>query len=382
MTDRALELHRKLTKTVPDPAGTGRVKRGIWTYDPDLETRRIAYGQTLIRRVAPGPREDPGYLAFLAHQAASIELAYELLGSDCKRFLLGTAHNPEVNAFSERLEVGDYNIVVLNSGLVDFVYQCAKVVVEAVRPERNTVPGVKATLHVSWNFDTIRNRLVNHPAAVDRLYHTLEAYFFGGYPRATANETVPEEQLPVLGLTIGMAERWIIGHEYGHGHWTPAKPPEGVNPIGSEEYFADSQATIMTVLSAAHLDAVEPDLTLGSALFALACLDVHRRALYLLTTGDEHWVDPEHGTHPAPSDRSNQVISCFRKYFNVEYHEDHTFALDYVPERDGPYTHAFTDERARSTYKEARVLEIVWNITKDRFVQDLKQKRPLHPMWQ
>ena len=71
----------------------------------------------------------------LAYQAASLELAVDDVAPDrFLRFLLGTAHTAEVNAFCRRLGAGDYTVVVVNSGLVDFIYQSAKVVIEAFAP--------------------------------------------------------------------------------------------------------------------------------------------------------------------------------------------------------------------------------------------------------
>ena len=58
-----------------------RVRRGGFSYYRPLEDKRIQLAENLVRRVAPGPYEDPNYLALLGYQAASLELVLsELIG--------------------------------------------------------------------------------------------------------------------------------------------------------------------------------------------------------------------------------------------------------------------------------------------------------------
>jgi hypothetical protein len=383
VTEDAVERYRELTKTVPDEK-TGRVRRGAYTYEPEIEAERIRRGEALIRRVDPGPHEDANYFAMLAYQAASIELAFDDVAPRAlfSKFLLGTVHEASVNAFCRRLDVEDYTIVVLHSGLVDFVYQAAKGVVEAMRPRRTTGEE-RGLVKTSTNLETIRAGLVDDPAPVDRLYRTMEAYFFDGYPRATSFETVPEEQHPPLALLVRLAERWIIGHEYGHGV-APSMvgAPDEVNVDKAEEYVADAHAMAATVLSADKLDAVPPQFPLGGAIFALACLDLLQRGLYLLLTGNEHWASGESDTHPAPRDRATALIDCFRQFFDVEYLEDHLFDLRFAPKTEIPKTHGFTRGYCDDACEYAKILQTVWRPTKARLLEDHRHQRPLHPMWQ
>jgi hypothetical protein len=385
VTEASLARYEELTRFVPDDA-SDRVRRGPFTYDPGLEGERIARGEALIRRVQPGPFEDANYFAMLAYQAASIEMAYgDVAAPDCRdgfsRFLLGTAHSADVNAFAERSEGDGYTVVVLNSGLVDFVYQAARVMVAALDPVR-TIDG-RGMVHTLVGPDTIRSRIISDPAPGERLYRTLEAYFFKGYPRASAFESVPEEQHPTLALTVSMAERWIIGHEYGHGLAPElASASTEVNLRRAEEYFADFNATATTVLSACKLDAVPPEFPLGGAIFALACLDLLQRAFNTLLTGDEKVSDAGSVTHPAPRDRADAVVSCFRRLFDVEYHQDGLFDLWYRPRLEVPNTHGFTNERSGQAYQYAEILQAVWPPVRQRLIDDYLRKRPLHPMWQ
>ncbi len=214
--------------------------------DPELEEKRIALAEDLIRRTDPGPFEDPIYLALLAYQAASIELALpdsidgRKIDAGWSRFLLGTAHSPEVQAQSWTSSQG-YTVVWLDSGLIEFCYQAAKAVIATLHPV--TVSGTR----VSFEFTDqhIRDELDRNPEPVERLYRTLEAYFFGdGYPRAPgfSQEAVPAEQVIPLTILVDMMERWVLAHEYGHGFATGwgfknrANETEDVSPARAEEF--------------------------------------------------------------------------------------------------------------------------------------------------
>lgn len=383
VTEIALQRHREITQLTSDGEKPGTVRRGAFTYDQEVEEERLSHGQAIIHRVEPGPHEDPNYFALLAHQAASIELAFGEVNIDFSKHLLGTVHSGAINAFTSATGVEDYWVVVLNSGLVDFVYQAAKVVVQAMNPEEAPEESSYA-VEVSRNLGSIRRRLMVDPGPIDRLYSTLEAYFFKGYPRATQLEVVPTAHSPVLSLLVGLAERWLIGHEYGHGieasvYWDD----QGSRPQ-AEEYLSDSIALVLSVLSAQRLDRVPPEFPISSAIFALACLDIRRRAMQLLLTGDEHSGPTEVGVYPTPQDRISNLIESFRALFNVRYHDaSGSYELEFLRTRsDTGEPHEFTDERANSTRVFADVLEIVWTLTQDRLLNDRHQGRTLHSMWQ
>ena len=75
-------------------------------------------------------------------------------------------------------------MVVLHSALIELAYQAAKATVAATHPAPS-----------------------NGPQPAERLYRTLEACFFKGYPRAFQNETVPSEH--VLALTVFPVHRVV-----------------------------------------------------------------------------------------------------------------------------------------------------------------------------
>jgi hypothetical protein len=362
------------------------VRRGPFRYNRSLEERRIEKARALIERVAPGPFEDPNYLAFLSYQAASIELAYELMPISegqrerFSRFLLGTAHDPEINAFASRLKAGGYTVVVLNSGLVDFIYQAAKATVEVLDPTRATEG--RSAVSATYDLAGIRAKLTADPGPADRLYRTLEAYFFKGYPRAAAFEPIVEEHYPFLSVIVGMAERWVIGHEYGHGLAPSfAQAPAGVSAERAEEYFADDNATIATVFSGGSLDAVPPEFPLGGAIFALACLGILEAALDTVSHGGTSRRDAKSQSHPAPRDRAARAVNCFRQFFDVAYRPGGRFDLFFVPKPEVPETHNFSKEQVERAYAYANILRAVWQPARERLLHDFRQERPLHAVW-
>jgi hypothetical protein len=383
VTDIALKFLEEMTRFVPTE-NPRIVRRAAFRYDRELEGDRIAGAQALIRRVAPIPLEDPNYFAMLAYQAASIEMVYEQLASQStehdrfSKYLLGTVHTPDTNAFVQKVKSDGYTIVILHSGLVDFIYQAAKVVVEALKPSRSA--NGRSAVSAAFDLKIIQEGLDLDNGPAERLYRTLESYFFNGYPRASAFEIIPDEHYPVLSLIVGMAERWIIGHEYGHG-LVPSfeQAPATVNAYRAEEYFADNNSTIVTVLSAGKLDAVPPEFSIGAAIFTLACFDLLQKALNIAATGIEKTSDST--THPKARDRARAVINCLRQFFDVDYHPNGLFDLSFVLREKAPKDHNFSGEHSKRAYAYANVLQTVWKPVKERLFEDFRRKRPLHPIW-
>jgi hypothetical protein len=205
--DRTLRVlrYRWQVAQTPDP---DTVMRGFFKFDRRQEEERLRLAEELIRRVDPGPYEDPNYLALLAFQAASIEMCLRSLSGErtnepWSRFLLGTVHSADVNAFAQVLKAEQHVLVVIYSAFVEFVYQASKALTAAQNPARSS----KSNASVVSNSATaaIEEYLLTNPEPVQRLYKTLEAYFFNGYPRAFANETVKEEHHPGLNVMVGLA---------------------------------------------------------------------------------------------------------------------------------------------------------------------------------
>lgn len=369
-----------------DPSDPNAVRRGIFKFDRCQELRRIQLAEDLIRRVNPGPYEDPSYLALLAFQAASIEMAFEqLTGKEeaerWSQFLLGTVHSPEVNAFAMTFRHDRHAVIVMCSAFVDFVYQAAKALTAAQNPVRSDRPDATVTTHTAVK--SIEKMLDSHPEPVERLYRTLEAYFYKGYPRAFMNEVVPDLQQPSLGVLIGLSERWALAHEYGHVfardlHWTF---PAGVNPNWAQEFFADHNATILSVISTSFLDGMPPELSLAGGIFVFACMDVLRRAVAIARDGTESAVDQDM-THPPYKMRAEQLIRTFYHFFDVTYDGPRHKDLTFVANR--PAAPAVSDsvrEHIRHAFDFANGLFAIWKRAKERLIREYQSGRPLHRMW-
>ena len=330
------------------------VKRGGLYFHRALEEKRIEVAEELVQRIAPGPFEDPVYLALMAYQAASITMALpddrpggQRKDPDWSRFLIGTVHYPEPNAFAQSFIRSGYTVVVLHSGLIEFAYQAAKATVAAMHPGPSS-----------------------DPQPVERLYCTLEACFFKGYPRAFQNEAVPQEHMLALTRLIGMAERWIIGHEFGHGlatevgwNWAPVESPER-----AEEYFADNNATLLTALSAAKLDGYPPESALVGGTFSLACLDVFQRGLSLVRHGKESSGEGS-GEHPGNKVRAQNIVAFFRSFFEAS--APGQAAADVED----------SAQLGNRVFLHANALLDLWKQVRPRLMNDFVQGRPLAPMW-
>lgn len=362
------------------------VRRGVFKYDRQQEEERMRLAEDLVRRVDPGPYEDPNYLALLAYQAASLEMSLRFLAQDREnerwsRFLLGTAHSSEVNAFAQTLRANSHVVVVLYSALVDFVYQAAKALTAAQNPAVSSSPG--STVSSTTGVDDIEAALQANPEPVERLYRTLEAYFYGGYPRAFANEPVKPEQAPSLSTLVGLAERWAIAHEYGHGlaAYVSRQTPPGVNREWAEEFFADQNATILSVVSADRLDGMPPEFPLASGVFVLACFDVLRRALSVVRDGEEPRTDPG-GGHPPDKLRAQNVVDTFHRFFDARYDGPHLLELRLVLRRQAPAAvPASTRRQIRHAFDFANGLLALWKPVRTSLLRDHTKGRRLHPMW-
>ena len=232
------------------------VRRGVFRFHPVKEAERIRLAEDLIRRTDPGPLEIPQFLTLLSYQAASVESYLSgIFGADVRErlstILLGTLQKPEVNATAHLSKRG-YTIIAVNTGLVDLIIESAKAVIEASNPTR-PADGRSATAHTS-DLDEIVDGLRRNTEPIERVWKTLEACFFEGYPRSTRNETIEEDHGPPFIMLVSMALRWVIAHEYGHsleldfsnitgksGNHGEILRPGAHNAEWAKEFFADTQ---------------------------------------------------------------------------------------------------------------------------------------------
>ena len=296
---------------------------------------------------------------------------------------MGTIASREVNAFARVTGRSGYTVVGINSALIDLVYQAAKSVVAAAHPVRSK--DGKSDVRANISEEALGAELGRNPEPVERLYRTLEAYYFQGYPRAFADEPVREENHPALSVLISMSERFVVAHEYGHKYtvdldWEIAASG---NPDWVREFLADQLATAATVLSGQTLDHFDPAVSLSGGVFSLACLEILAQGLSIVRTG-EIVANQATDTHPSPRTRAQRVVDGFFQAFHAQVREDGrgcevTLIVD--PRRPTP-----TDPRVRKQISEgafcyANALFTVWKRVRQRLLQDYDNKRPLHSMW-
>jgi hypothetical protein len=327
--------------------------------------------------------EDPSYLAFLAFEAASIEMAAAaLFGTDgpgrWTRFLLGTLHAPKVNAFARTLSGEDYAIILVHSSLVDFLYQAAKALVGAQNPARSTRPD--ATVSARGRRADILEFVRRDDTPVKRLYRTLQAYFYDGYPRAAGNERVVDEHHPPLGVLTALAERWTLAHEYGHVLGRSLKTPLPVvaDEAWSQELAADQLATILTVESAWTLDHLPPEFALGSAVFVIACSGILKEAFALLGgTRTE-----QAGEHPPDEARVRGIMDTFYGCFEASYSQnrllDMTFKATGRTRADASDT---VREQIDHALEHADGVCAIWECVRPLLCKEHAGGRRLHQMW-
>jgi len=234
--------------------------------------------------------------------------------------------------------------------------------------------------------EDIKAELARNQEPVERLYRTLETYFFAGYPQPPAfyKESVPAEQQCWLSHLISLTERWIIAHEYGHGFAAElgfaARARESESVERAEEYFADDEATMLTVMSAAKLDALRPDVSLAGAAFVFACLEVIRRGLSVVRTGRE-LPDTGDEAHPPNEMRLHNVLAAFDYYFEVGP-QNGGIDLTLVHRRPD-WTPVDSEARRQlhaRAYAWSNALFTIWDGVRPRLLSD-REKKSLHPLW-
>lgn len=358
------------------------VRRGIYKYERSKEADRLARAERLIARVEPGPDEDANYFAFLAYQAASLEMALQELTKateeprEWDRILVGTAHSADINAGAKRLADRHYVRIVVLSGLIEFMYQAAKAIVAAQNPAPSA--DGKAIYSTRPLADDVKAYVARNPEPADRLYATLEAYYFYGYPRAVANEVIAQSHGLVLSALTGLAERFILGHEYGHALSVEDVTHPTLNPKWIDELHADSRGMILTVFSAFAFDCFPPELSLMAVVFALGCLDVRRRAYDVLRTGSER-IDEGTETHPPFHLRKAAILEGFFRYFRPHYVGHRCTGLEFLADASGT---GRDDEalvaRFEGALQGADTIFLLWDAMKQRLVADYNASRPLH----
>jgi hypothetical protein len=361
------------------------LREGVFKYEKTVEQKRFAKTREVIRRCEPGYYEDPVYLAMLARQAASIEMTVDewTTGSPttdckdswCRNILLGTSGSLDFNASARIFRETGCSTVVVYSGLIYFMYQCAKAVVlswKQADPGKAAVafsPGRKATLQ------TLKHD--RHP--LDLITGTLRAYLTTGHPRAGQSIPPPDQFHPPLSLLTSFNERFVIGHEYGHVLLAQESGLSESFPGLQGEHAADVFGMLACVSGASSFDGVAPNVALQGPLFALSCLEILRRAKSVLTSGREK---PDRGslTHPPLRTRAEVVEREYRRAVGLPLSVSLSGSM-WQPISYGLDDEGGPNDNVWKAWSPTQSLAVLWDMAKPALREDHDKGLKLAPLW-
>ena len=342
------------------------IQQGPFTYDAGTEAARWSLTREIIQRVSPGPFEDARYFEMLARQAASVELGLSQSGTRTgitpgtfSRVIAGTTGEPRSEA-NTALAAG-VAVIMVSAGMMEFMYQGSKALVLAWK-ETDPAPG--AALSFSGRPEDTEEVLDSDPYPATLLRDTLTAWLFGGRPRASHSKLPPPQRSWPLSLLINGAERFVLGHEYGHAlieqlavpELAAGGPAQDGSPWASE--FAMDAFGAMTVLySSAYLDRLPPNMALQGAAVAMKVHEIFDSVQAVVSA--EHGGEPP-ATHP-PFDQRLQVI----EQVYLRMHPDPGTA-----QRD-----------LKGMLVPAQTLGQVWARIRQPVLAALSAGPPLHPVW-
>lgn len=357
------------------------IRAGSFKYPAQIEELRWQRTRDIIRRVVPGPNEDPVYLEIIARQAASIELFLRQEYTDTPnakpsamldRVWIGTVAQPRPNA-SGQVVGGDF-LIVLPDGLMTYLYQAAKAVVLSARPVATGSGGIQG---LSLAPDDVEQVLEANPVPERLLHATLHSWLFGGVPRAAGYSPPPPPYVAPLTLLVTFAERFVVGHEYSHlfvhrfaraGGLAGRTPPPSWSALSEsarQELLADASAFFLTVASGREVDQLPPAVALQGAFFTLTALDIAFKTVDVMRCGRVQPVD-DSASHPPLQRRLEQLKALYRQH-----------VLEHGPAGVADEI----DSAIASAVAPSRVLDQLWRRVRTRLVDASRQGAKLHRIW-
>jgi hypothetical protein len=345
---------------------TDLVKRDIFKFNRDLEEERILLAEDLVRRVKPGPYENPQHMKLIAYHAASVEMVNrhklhidDRIGSN---ILLGTIRSSRIDARADT-DIGGYTVIHVNSGFIDFLYQAANSVMIVSNPVK--AHDGKADLYAHFSDEEIDFELSKNPEPVRLLYETLTTYFYSDYPELSGLENIESEIQRMLKIIYEMSIRFTIAHEYGHHfskYSTLNKKVAYPLPAWKEELSADQYAMYTTVLSGHWLDHFSPDVSLAGAVLNIACLDMLNEARFIISYGRLP-SDTEIESQSIYLSRANDIVNTFHRCFDLKYGEGRNYELRQLP---SPRQLDMVDDEIRKifSWRVFRPANALWHIWK------------------
>jgi hypothetical protein len=340
-------------------------RTGPFTYQADTEAARWSATSEIIERVSPGPYEDATFFELLARQAASLELGLSQSGDKpglppgtFARVILGTTGEARSEA-STALAAG-VAVISVSAGLMEFMYQCAKAVVLAwkkVQPD----PG--AALALSGRAEDTEEVLDSDPYPATLLRDTLTSWLYQGRPRAPhATKPVAERSWP-LGLIINGAERFVLGHEYGHALVDQLAVPEltaGQAAVGDQPWaqeFAMDAFGAMGVMYSTYLDRLPPNMALQGAVTAMKVHEIFDAVLGAIAV---RHAAPAATTHPP----FEQRLDVIKQVYRLSHPDPETVGGDMA-----------------GMLVPAQTLDLIWARIKEPVLRVVDSGLPLHPVW-
>jgi hypothetical protein len=280
---------------------------GNWRYDSARERERQSLTREIIDRVDPGPYEDPRFMAMLARQAASVELAVrggmgtQATTEALERIIIGTTGEPRSEAYSARVAAGV--VVAVSAGMMEFLYQSAKAVALSWPPPD---PAAGYAQGLSVLPERIEAALESDPYPIELLRDTLTTWLYEGRPRAIHSRLPPAEVHAPITLLINGAERFILAHEYGHAltdHLgvlaADAAVPGDYSEAWRREFAADAFAVQAVVISSRTLDRLPANMGLLGAMLAMKACEIFDEAFLLsASAGDRPTAPAVSLSHP------------------------------------------------------------------------------------
>lgn len=342
----------------------GRLRAGPFTYDAEIESRRLARSREIIERVSPGWAEDGTYLELLTRQAASIEMLLEshlaesgATAGGLNRIVLGTLGQPRSTAWTK--PVDDCAVIAIAAGMMNAYYQLSKAVVFSWRPTSGN-PDYAVTL--DHRRESVERVLDENSESLDVAYECLASWFFWGLAQPLTTKSPDPLYIPPLQLLINYAERFVLGHEYCHAlmdymGYTLAGFEVMKLPSKDNEFRADLVGAWIVAQSASLLDSVPPNIALGSTLLAMKIHEIVDEALLIFGRPPRPST-----THPPFQERSELVMGMYQADYEQDGAKDESLSPD-------------------ALLPPARTLGQIWDRIKPRFVEDAKNGRSLHKIW-
>jgi hypothetical protein len=366
-----------------------------YRHPKELEKSRWKRTREILNRIEPGPYEDLGYFHMCARHAATFELQLIDSGSfDRKyveerldRILIATEPELVLNAEAQLLENTNYTLVWLSVGLMQYVYQLAKIVTLSWHLEK---PATESQFpFFSSKIEDVEAVLKENPEPLTQFIGLLENYLVNGIPRYQYSQMPDPNRQNLIGQLTKVSERFVIYHEFIHAifHFAPelrhvwynSKDLKdlGLNNLDHyQEFQADLMAFSFMTRGLENFDGLPLRVSLRGPLLVLQAIDIFYRALDVICLGkikESHKSD----THPAPINRTMAIIEMFK----LEASRQYDLGLQQNEKLLGNTKEEFVQRSLDWAFFPSQTLELLWEQAMPKLLS-LRNSIRLHQIWQ